>query len=176
MIQPATTWTALRRPMLVAVVFGCSFSLMDASRLTLRLALPAAIWWTFIPILEAAALFCASARARSVRPWQRTVDQFFETHRPWLLWVAAFSAYWAFLPIATAFSWPERYRAWFWSAAAVTVWSAWLDYRFFRRALGLPRWPACRDLLLQRVISWTIGLAIFVGPAGYQTIASRLGL
>ena len=142
----------------------------------MRLALPAAIWWTFVPLIEILALFAASGAARAVRPWQRTIDLFFEGHGPWLVWLVAFSAYWAFLPAATAYSWPERYRVWLWSAVAIAGWSAWYDYRFLRRTLDLSPWRAARDLLLQRALAWTAGLAIFVGTAGYQTIASRLGL
>jgi len=33
-----------------------------------------------------------------------------------------------------------------------------------------------RDLAVQRLIAWTAGLAIFVGPAAWQVAASAVGL
>jgi hypothetical protein len=176
MEQTDTTWVALRRPLLVAFVFGCAISLMDSGRLTLRLALPASIYWMFVPLLEIVSLFAASRAARRTRPWQRTIDLFFQGHAPWLLWLIAFSAYWAFLPTVTAFTWPGRDRVWLYSAGLVAAWSAYVDFRFFRAALACTRRQAVRDLLLQRILSWTAALAIFLGPPGYQVIASRLGL
>lgn len=176
-MQPSSAaWVGLRRPLLVAAFLGCAISLMDSGRLSLRLALPAAVYWTFVPVLEIASLFAVSAAARRALPWHETVDRFFQGHGPWLLWIAGFSAYWAFLPTVTAYSWLFKYRLFEGSAFAVLVWSAYVDFRFFRRELKLSAGRACRDLLLQRLLSWSVGLALFVAPAGVQVLASSLGL
>jgi len=170
-------WTALRRPLLVAVIFGCAVSLMDAGRLTLRLALPATLYWTFVPLVETLALFTASRAARRSGSWPRTIDLFFMGHEPWLFWVVAFSVYWAFLPAVAAFSWPPSgIRVWYIAAGLTAAWSAYLDFCFFRDVLQCTRWQAGRDLLLQRSLAWSAGLAIFLGSSGMQVIATRLRL
>jgi hypothetical protein len=162
--------------LLVALFFGCAISLMDGGRLTLRLALPAAFYWTFVPLVETLALFATSRAARRAGPWPRTIDLFFMGHGPWLLWLVAFSAYWAFLPPVAAFSWPARNRIWFLSAEIVAVWSAYIDFCFFRCVLKCTVWQAGRDLLLQRSLAWSAGLFLFLGSSAIQVVATRFGL
>ena len=68
MEQPAHhpgAWLAIRRPLLVAAVFGCCISLMTSGRLSLRLAAPATLYWSFVPLLEIAGLAV-------VWPWKRS--------------------------------------------------------------------------------------------------------
>lgn len=165
----------LRRPLFVALVFGCTISLMDAGRLTLRLALPAAIWWTWVPLLEILSLYAASPTARRM-PWRPTIDAYFRSHTLWLVWLIAFSAYWAFLPAETAFAWLWRHNVWYIAAAIVVTWGAWLDYGFFRQILKRSPWQAGRELFFQRLLAWISGAAIFAGTAGWQTLATKLGL
>ena len=148
---------------------------MDSGRLTLRLALPASCYWTFVPLVEIVALFLASPAARRIRPWQQTIDLFFTGHAPWLLWLIAFSAYWAFLPTMAAASWPPRFSVWYFSAGIVAGVSACVDFRFFRLVLQCTPWQAARLLLLQRILAWGGGLAIFLGSSGYQVLATRFG-
>jgi hypothetical protein len=175
-ITPDGTWMALRRPMLVALVIGCVVSLLDARVLTARLAIPAAFWWTYVPLLEILGLFAASPAARRSGSWQRTIDLFFTGHGPWLLWMVALAAGFAFIPTVRIFSWVPHVRIALDSAVVIVAWSAYIDYQFFRRVLKQSAWRAGRDLLVQRAISWTLGLTIFVGGAGYQMLASRFGL
>jgi hypothetical protein len=169
-------WTGLRRPLLVALVIGCAASLMDAGVLTLRLALPTAIWWTYVPLVEILALFAASPAARRAGSWPQTIDRYFMGHGPALLWVVALAGCFAFIPAVTEFSWQPRDRVALDLALLVIAWSAYIDFQFFRRVLKQNAWRAARDLLVQRAIAWTVGLTIFVGGAGYQTLAVRLGL
>jgi hypothetical protein len=166
----------MRRVLLAAVVFGCAISLMDGGRLTLRLALPAALWWSFVPLLEMLSLFAASGAARRMPDRRRTVRLFLAGDTAWLLWLLAFAAYWAFLPTETAYGWAPRNRFWFGTAALVALWSGYVDFRFCRGILKLGRWQAARDLLLERLLAWGIGLAIFVWPAGLQMVESWLGV
>src|SRR4051812_48942776 len=55
-------WLAVRRPLLVALVLGCATSLMTSGRLTLRLLVPAAVYWSFIPVLEVAGLWAVGGK------------------------------------------------------------------------------------------------------------------
>src|SRR5437763_17006530 len=68
------------RPLLVLLVFGCAVSLMTSGRLTLRLALPAMVYASFVPLLEMASL---GAVCRGRLPFRRAVDLFFVGHAPW---------------------------------------------------------------------------------------------
>ncbi|HEV2446696.1 MAG TPA: hypothetical protein VGS58_12265 [Candidatus Sulfopaludibacter sp.] len=169
-----TAWVGLRRPLLVALVLGCAVSLMTSGRLTLRLAGPAAVYWSFVPLCEIASLAVVAGRRGT--PFARTIDRYFEGHAAWLLWATAFVAVWAFVPAPAVYGWRWRTLWWYGSAAAVFAWSAYVDFGFFRRVLGRSAGRAARDLAIQRALSWAAGLAIFVAPAGWQELASWLGL
>jgi hypothetical protein len=167
-------WIALRRPLLVAFVLGCAVSLMTSGRLTLRLALPATLYWTFVPVCQMVSLAVVARRRKM--PFAQLIDSYFQSHTAWLLWVMAFAAMWAFVPAPTVFSWMFPRTLWFASAGLVLAWSAYVDFGFFRRVLGRPPGRAARDLAIQRLLCWAMGLAIFVAPGGWQVVASAIGL
>jgi hypothetical protein len=166
----ANLWLALRRPLLVSAVLGCSISLMAAGRLTLRLALPSTIYWSFIPLLELAAL---AAVCRPLRA--KTIDAFFQGHRAWLLWLIAFAAVTAIVPAPDVIA-HVPILLWYISAILAFLWSAHVDFNFSRRVLERSRAAAARDVLIQRLICWPAAFVIFVWSAGSQVIASGLGL
>src|SRR5450432_2588253 len=116
-------WTFCRRPTLVALVFGCAISLMTSGRLTLRLALPAAIVWTFVPLLEMASLAAVWHIKRPAISLPRAIDLFFMGHAPWSLWLVGFAAIWAFVPTVQVFAWTGPKWIWFGTALAVMAWS-----------------------------------------------------
>ena len=160
----------------MAVVLGCAVSLMTSGRLSLRLAAPATIYWSFIPVLQISGL-------AAVWPWKRprisfshAIHRFFRSHTPWSLWLCAFAAVWAFFPPARVFAWTENKWPWYGSALAVALWSARLDYRFFRRVSGRKPAGAFRDLAVQRGIAWIGGAVWFMAPAAWQVVAVRFGL
>jgi hypothetical protein len=168
------TWLAWRRLLFVAFVLGCTMSLITSSRLTLRLAGSATTYWSFVPLAETVALAVVSRQQQRTRPFSSTVDLFFAGYGPWLLWLIGLCAIWSFFPPiqASAFT-----RAWLYGATAiVVVWSAYIDYCFFRFVMGRDRAQASRDLLLQRLVSWTLIVAVFGGPAIPPAVAARLGL
>jgi hypothetical protein len=167
-------WIALRRPLLVAFVLGCGVSLMTSGRLTLRLALPATLYWTFVPVCEIASLALVARRRKM--PFAHLIDSYFQSHTAWLVWVMAFAAIWAFFPAPTVYSWVFQKSLLYASAGLVFAWSAYVDFGFFRRVLGRPPVHAARDLAIQRLLCWAMGLAIFVAPAGWQVAASAMGL
>jgi hypothetical protein len=49
-------WLAWRRPVFIALFIGACLSLAATNALTLRLTLSAAVAWSFVPIIEIAAL------------------------------------------------------------------------------------------------------------------------
>jgi hypothetical protein len=165
-------WLACRRPLLVGFVFGCAVSLMTAGRLTIRLAAPATIYWSFVPLVEIAGMAAVWRGKSPAVSWAHAIDLFFRGHLPWCLWVTGFAAEWAFLPPALVYHvgrWPWP---WYGLALATAVWSGYLDYRFFRVSWDRP----VRALLVQRAISWTLGIAWFMAPSVWSVAAPRLGL
>jgi hypothetical protein len=166
-------WIALRRPLLLAFVLGCAVSLMTSGRLTLRLAAPATIYWSFVPLCEIGSLALVS-RGRKIS-FAETIDRFCAGHTAWLLWLIVFAAFWAFVPPVDAWRWAGN-RLWMPSAWLVLAWSAYVDFGFFRRVLGRSRARAWRDLLAQRLLCWAAALAIFLASSGLQVVDSALGL
>ena len=160
-------WIALRRPLLLAFAFGCAVSLMASGRLTLRLVIPATIYWSFIPLCEIASLAVVARRRKA--PFGEMIDTFFTGQTVWLLLLAAYTA-------TVAWGGPGSYSRWLPAAFGALAWSAYVDFGFFRRVLGRSRVEAARDLLIQRLLCWIPVIAIFTGPPGWQVAASALGL
>jgi hypothetical protein len=156
----------------VALVLGCATSLMTSGRLTLRLAAPATVYWTFLLLLEIAGL--AAVCGKGIRP--KTIDAFFAGHTPWLLWVTSFAALWAWLPATHLFGTRAYLWTWIGLALLMIVWSARFDFAFSRRVLGRTRGQAARDVAVERAICWIGGLAMFAATASWQIVAARLGL
>ncbi|MGC9949942.1 MAG: hypothetical protein ABSF64_26540 [Bryobacteraceae bacterium] len=173
--QPAgrdSRWLGWRKPLLVAFILGCTMSLIASARLTLRLAGPATTYWSFVPLAEIAALAAVWRRGRTLS-FRRTVDLFFAGHGPWLFWLIGLCAIWCFVPPIQAFVFTT---VWLYGAGAMAiVWSAYIDFCFFRFVMDRAPARAGRDLLLHRLISWTLIIAIFGGPAIPPEIAGRLG-
>jgi hypothetical protein len=165
-------WLAARRPLALSLFIGCAVSLMATGTLTLRLALPAAVYWSFVPLVQIAGLAIVM-RGRLRAP---TIDAWFAGHGPWMLWLAAFAAMWTLLPAHAAYGSWQFPDIWWGFAAAAAAWSLWIDFGFFRRTGARSPGQAAKDLAIQRLVSWSIGMTIFVAPAGWQTIAARFGL
>jgi len=122
--QPAGSgiWLVLRRPLLFIWIFGCAVSLLTSGRLTARLVVPGAMYWSFVPLLEIAALAAVCRRQRRKISLALAVDLFFTGFGPWLLWLAGFAAIWSCLDPIQAFAWTNT--VWIrGSAVAVLAWS-----------------------------------------------------
>ena len=149
----------LRRPLFLVVFFACMVSLMASQRLTLRLMVTGVVNMSFIPLVEIAGLRAVWRRERHVA-FSRAVDLFFMSHGPWILWLSAFASVWAFASPDHAFFWTAPRYIWP-SFLLAIAWSAWIDYGFFRQVFQRSRTQAAFDLLVQRAISWTLGILIF---------------
>jgi hypothetical protein len=163
---------ALRRPFLFALIFGCAVSLFTSGRLTLRLAGPASVYWSFVPLIEIAALAVVCRGKLRTISMPQAIDLFFAGFAPWLLWLTGLAAIWSWLPDTQAFAWTQP----FWlliAAPAVLVWSCYIDLRFFRSVLE--HRPG-RALVCHRLISWPVWLLWFMASSIWPPVASRLGL
>jgi hypothetical protein len=173
--QPTGRGGGWRGPVLVAFVLGCTVSLIASASLTSRLAGPATIYWSFVPLAEIAAL-AVCWRGTRRRSFRQTVDLFFAGHGPWLFWLIGLCAIWSFVPPGDIGRVFLLTKAWLLGGGAMAVvWSAYIDFWFFRFVMGSNPARAGRELALQRLISWTLIIAIFGGPAIPPEVAARLG-
>jgi hypothetical protein len=160
----------------MSALLGCAVSLMTEGRITLRLALPAAVYWSFIPLVQTA---CVAISYRRVRPGgslARAIDLAFAGSAPWMLWLLLYTSLWALAPPERAYDWAGYRMFWYGSAIVAGLWSAYIDFWYFRVVLGKTPAGAGGSLFFHRVVCWGIGLAVFVLPAGWQTVAGWVGL
>ena len=90
--QTAGAWRLLRRPLLLALFFGCTVSLQASGRLSARLVTDGIVSFAFIPIFEVLSLAIVYRRGPRRVPFAQAVDLFFVANTPWLLWLLAFAA------------------------------------------------------------------------------------
>jgi len=162
-------WVGARRPLALAVICGCVMSLASTGTLTVRLVGPATVYWAFLPLVELLAFLALVAPRRRRPALPRTIDAFFAGHGPWTLLLLGVASSWAFLPPQRA--WELLITVWAWAALPVIVWSARIDFCFYRSMLGASRWSALRDLLVWRLLVWTAVLMVFAWPSlGLDTV------
>ena len=82
---------------LVALIIGTSVAAAATERLTLPLVLGSAMAWSFIPVIQA---LTGLWLVRGAAPGQhvRALERYFETHRPWSLWILAAHAMFLWWP------------------------------------------------------------------------------
>jgi hypothetical protein len=158
--QPeAARWSSFRRPLCVAFLAGCMFSLVASRQLTLRHIADGTINGFFLLAGQIAAL--ALTRRGSEVSFSRAIDLFFAGFGPWLVWMLGMSTVWAFMPPIRALVWAGGKPAILTSVCLVTMWSGYIDFQFFRQVFRRTPGRAAWDLLQLRVIAWTIFIFIF---------------
>ena len=168
-------WLGLKRPLFLAFFLGCTVSFLTSGTLTLRLIGPAMMYWSFVPLIEIAALAAVCWSNRENIPFPKLIDSFFRGYGPWLLWLAGMCAIWALLsPPAKSFDWTVCIL---WLGAGGTLaiaWSVYIDFSFFRSVLRRSRAGAARELALQRLFAWSLIMAIIAAPTIWSEITGRL--
>jgi hypothetical protein len=127
------------------------------------------LYGTVVPLLEAAAL--AAVRGRT--PWRRMLELFLPGLGPWTWWILASAAFWSLMPAQEAYRFVGLWRN---SFLVPLIWSCWIDYRIFRRGLKHSRGGALGRLAVERLLWWGPLAVVIVAPAGWQTVASALGI
>jgi len=158
---------AWQRPLLFVFVCGCASSMATSSRVTLRLALPIALYSCLIPLIEIATL-----RWLLGRKIGHAVDLFFMGHAAWSLWLITLAGIFALNDPITAY----RVTGPPWgllSLLLVIAWSAYTDWCFFR---CVSPGRAGRNLAIQRVLCWSVGLLIFGGGSLWTGLRGLLGV
>ena len=166
-------WLGWRKLLLIALVLGCTMSFVTSTTLTLRLAGPATIYWSYVPLAEIAALASVCWHQKSPRSFLEIVDLFLAGHGPWLLWLIGLCIIWSLIPPIQAF---DVTKFWMYGAGPIVLaWSAYIDFCFFRFVMRRNPAVAGRDLFLQRLVSWTLIVTVFGWPAIPPELASRFG-
>jgi hypothetical protein len=174
--QPAAAgkWLAVRRPLLLVLILGCTISFAASGRLTLRLVLPAIVYASLAALIEVLSLAVVRRRAFSnpgLPSFSRSIDLFFAGFAPWLVWLLAFAAVWAFASPVNAFRWTGP-RWDLYVVGAIALWSCYVDFCFFRYVFQSTRRRAALSLLIQRALSWILAAIIFSGGSLSEIIGS----
>ena len=174
---PARTgaWLVLRRPLFFAFVLGCMISLITSGGLSVRLVGSGAACWSFVPLLGIGSLAAVCWSERRIIPLPRAMDLFFTGYGPWSFWLVGSGAFWSSVPVQ-AYDSTATVRIWLASGVVIMVWSCYIDSWFFRCILKRTSARARRDLLVQRAISWSLGLLIFGAGSLWPQTAGKFGL
>ncbi len=168
-------WLALRRPLFVAFALACGVTMMAAEPFDPRLVLSNVLGWSFVPVCEALALVAVAWPTRKRIALSSAIDLYFTGHAPWLLWFTALSFEWSLQPphFAPSFMF---YRFRFLAAGTLLTmaWSCYVDYCCLHIALARTPLRAVRDLVVQRVASWTLIIFIFGWGSPIAGLLDRL--
>jgi len=166
-------YAALKRPLFLAFALGCTVSVITAQTLIFRLVVGGTINMSFVPAVQIAGLYVVSRR-RSGLSFPHLIDLFFMGQGPWILGMLAYAAVWAFATPEHAIYWTLPSRIWPAILLAV-VWSAYIDFCFFRCVFRDGKTRAAWNLATQRLVSWSLGILIFGAGAIPAHIMGVLG-
>ncbi len=153
------TWvTALRRPLLVAIVLGASVAMGTTGHVTPALVLSTTVCWSFLVALQVAiAVAVISGPARRTVGLARALDLYFAAHAPWSLWMLAVVV-WAPSPIGRPMT-PVLV-----AAAAPLILTPRILAAFFREVLELDPRQAMARTAAQQAMTWA-AFGILFGTA-----------
>lgn len=151
-----------RRPLFLTVVLACLVSLAATSTLTARIALPSIPVWSYVAIVELLALYAVIYTRRDRLPLTRAIDLFFAGHAAWTLLLILIVALIASLP--PVHWWTILIRVATTGMVAAIVWSAYIDFWFFRFVFGARPARAIGDVLIHRAVTWLAMFTIFAAP------------
>ena len=147
--------TALRRPLLAAVVLGVAVAIAGTGHVTPTLAVSTTLMWSYLvaaQVVIAVALIARDAR-RTVGLW-RAIDLFFAAHAPWSLFALAACA-WSPSPVGRPVT-PLLV------AALVPVGlTPRILVAFFAEVLRLDPRRAIRRTMVHQAVTWGLFAAAF---------------
>jgi hypothetical protein len=151
---PASPLSALRRPLVAALVLGTSVAISATHAVSPALVVSTTLTWSYVVLAQLAiALPLLAGPARRTVGLARAVDLYFAGHAPWSIFVLLAAA-WGLTPNG----WPV------WPVAAAAVVPAILTARivraFFAEVLALDARAARRRTIVQQAVTWTIMLAV----------------
>ena len=153
-----TAWTAVRRPLTVALVLGLATAMSATGRVTPALLLSTTACWSFVVVIQAAiALTLVASPARRTVGLARAIDLYFAGHAPWSLWMLAVAA-WAPSPIGRPVT-PVLI-----AAAVPLVLTPRILSAYFREVLEMDPRDAVARAAAQQTMTW-VTLVVLFGTA-----------
>lgn len=150
----ASPITALRRPLLAAVVIGTSMAIAATRRVTPALVLDTTLAWAFVVVLQIAiALVLIAGPSRRTVGVSRGLDLFFASHAPWSLWLLGVAALPAPLgrPVTPLLL----------LAVVPIVMTNRAIAAFFREVLGYGSRRAVAHTAIHQAITWTVFVVLY---------------
>ena len=150
-----TVLTAIRRPLLVAVVIGVFEAMAATGHVTPSLAVSTILCWSFVVVLQAAIGLglIAGAAGRTVGI-ARGLDLYFAGHAPWSLFLLAAAA-WAPSPLGRPMM-PVLI-----AAIVPLILTPRIVSAFFREVLEMDPREAFARTVAQQVLTWVSFLILF---------------
>ena len=145
---------ALRRPLLVAAVFGASIAFAATHRMTPALFLSTMVSWSVVVALQVAiAVSLIAAPSKRTVGLPRALDLFFASHAPWSLWMLLAAA-WSTSPFG------HRTVPVLVLALVPIVTTPRMIAAYFREVLELDPRHALGRTAAHQAITWTLFVAI----------------
>jgi hypothetical protein len=173
LFRPASTYrelarlenrrAAAARPLLLLFVLGCVVSLIASGRLSVRLIADGSLSFAFLPAFAVAG-FAIVYVVRRDRPaaFGRALDLFLIGQMPWLIWLIVFASVGTIVEPRRIGPWLRRLE---WSLIVPFVWTAIIDFHFFKQVMARASGAAVLDLVLYRAIAWGAATLYFFGIA-----------
>ena len=150
-----------RQLALTALVIGTSVAVAATERVTVSLVLTSALAWAFVPLIQ---LLTGLWLVRGAQPERRVeaLERYFDTHRPWSLWILGVHAMFLLWPPARGFVLiviPSCLLP-----TALTVCAL---LRVCRGVLGMPASQARRSVMVHQGVTWLVILSYAVWASAY---------
>lgn len=153
---------------LVALAIGTSVAAVSTERVTASLVLNSALAWSFVPLIQLATGLWLVRQAPNRRRIQ-ALEAYFETHRPWSLFILAFHGVMLAWPAARSFTLVLA------PAALVPIALTGLALtRVCREVVGVSPLAARRMVLLHQLMTYLVVSAYAAWAAAY--VPRLLGL
>jgi hypothetical protein len=150
-----TLLTAVRRPLIVALVLGVSTAMSGTGHVTPALLFSTTACWSFLVIIQAAiALTLVAGPARRTVGLARAIDLYFAGHAPWSLWMLAAAA-WSPSPIGRP-ALPLLV-----AAAVPLVMTPRILSAYFREVLEMDPRDAFARAAAQQAMTWVTFVVLF---------------
>ena len=165
-----TAWTAVRRPLTVALVLGLATAMSATGHVTPALLFSTTACWSFVVVIQAAiALTLVASPARRTVGLARAIDLYFAGHAPWSLWMLAAAA-WAPSPLGR----PDTPLLL--AAAVPLVLTPRILAAYFREVLEMDPWDAVARAAAAQIMTWVtfvllLGTAAALTPRALQWLA-----
>jgi hypothetical protein len=153
----------LRRPIVIATALGCMASVLATGTGTLRLVVPATLYWSYAPLLQCGALgvVLLTLRERQQRTGA-TFDVYFAGRAAMVLLQLIIVG--TLASVRPDLGWTFLTTAGIAATLAVLAWSARIDYCFFRDFLRQTPLASVFKLLILRLIVWPLVFGVIGVP------------